>query len=1013
MQAERWRQIDRIFHAALTVDESRRAAYLEKACSGDEGLRLELAALLARHREAETFLESPAMEMAAQALAPDGCGWSDSRDSADVLVGQIVSHYRVLSRLGSGGMGVVYEAEDIRLERRVALKFLPEEMARDQRALVRFEREAKAASSLSHSNICTIYEVEKHDNQPVIVMELLEGQSLKDKIRHGPIPADEFLDFGIQICDALEAAHSKGIIHRDIKPANIFLAGGRVKILDFGLAKVIPACVAEDQSSDESITLKGSMPGTVCYMSPEQARGEEVDARSDLFSLGVTLYELATSQQPFARKNVILTIDAILNSGPSAPTSLNPALHPGLDTVLARALKKDRDLRYQHAADIRSDLKRLRDGKESAPSQRSAMPRLVMAGCVGAIAFVGAFFYFHRPPAGTAKDSIVVADFLNQTGDPVFDGTLRQGLAVQLEQSPFLSLISDQRIHDTLLLMRQPANIRLTTEPAREVCERTGGAAVVEGSIARLGSQYVLALLAKNCRTGEVLDEEQAQAAGKDDVLNSLSRIASKLRTRLGESLAGVEKHDTPLADATTPSVEALKAYTEAIQVHDSKGSFAALPLFQRATEIDPQFAMAHSWVGRMYADINESDLAAKSTRKAWELRARANDQERFSITAAYHVLVTGNLETAQQVCEAWARTYPRDARPHRLLSGAVNKSRGRYEAAMAEAGRAVELDPDNGIGYANYAVNHIYLNRLGEAEEILQRAAGRGLDTDELVSLAYDIAFLKGDLGRMERQAALARGRSGGENWISKHEAFVLAYSGRLQQARSMSRRAVDQARHAGERERAGMWETGAAVREAFFGNVSEAGKLGTAALELSKNREVQYGVAFAFALSRDTARAQTIANDLEKRFPEDTSIQFSYLPVLRALVALNRGDASDALELLQSAVPNELGAPRSSLEGGFGALYPIYVRGQVYLAAHKGPEAATEFQKILDHSGIVVGDPVGAVARLQLARAFMLSRDRAKAKAAYQAFLRFWSDADADIPILKQARAEYARLQ
>jgi serine/threonine protein kinase/tetratricopeptide (TPR) repeat protein len=1013
MQAEHWRQIDRIFHAALNIEESRRAAYLEKACSGDEVLRRKVASLLARHREAQTFLEAPAMEVAAQALTPDGSESSHSSDSADGLVGRTVSHYRVLSRLGSGGMGVVYEAEDIRLERRVALKFLPEEMARDARALERFEREARAASSLSHPNICTIYEVEEHDHQPVIVMELLEGQSFKDELRHGPIPLDELLDYGIQICDALEAAHSKGIIHRDIKPANIILASGRVKVLDFGLAKVIPVAAGEDQFTDESVTLKGSIPGTACYMSPEQARGEEVDARSDLFSLGVTLYELATTRQPFARNGIIPTIDAILNARPPAAASFNPALHPGLDKVLARALEKDRDLRYQHAAEICSDLKRLRDGQTSGPYQKSAIKRLLVAGFVAALAVAGAFFFFHRPPAVTAKDSIVLADFLNETGDPVFDGTLRQGLAVQLEQSPFLRLVSDQRIHDTLRSMRQPANTRVTAEPAREICERTGGDAVVEGSIARLGSRYVLALGAKNCRTGEVLYEEQAQAAAKDDVLNSLSRIASKLRTRLGESLEAVKKHDTPLADATTPSLEAWKTYNLAIQVHNSKGSFAALPLFQRAIEIDSQFAMAHAWLGRMYADINESELAADSARRAWELRARANDRERFSITAAYQVLVTGNLEAAQQVCEAWARTYPRDASPHRLLSGGINKARGRYETAIAEARRAIELDPDNGIGYANDAVNHIYLNRLGEGEEILQRAARRGLDTDELASLAYDIAFLKGDLGRMERQAAWARARSGGENWICKHEAFALAYSGRLRQARSMSRQAVVQARHAGERERAGMWEAGAAVREAFFGNAPEARKLGISALELSKNREVQYGAALAFALSGDAVRAQSIAKDLAKRFSEDTSVQFSYLPVLRALFALKRSDASEALELLQSAVPNEMGAPRSSLEGGFGALYPVYVRGQVYLAAHQGPEAAMQFQKILDQRGIIVGDPVGTVARLELARAFMLSGDNAKAKTAYQAFLTLWSDADTDIPILKQARAEYARLQ
>jgi len=595
----------------------------------------------------------------------------------------------------------------------------------------------------------------------------------------------------------------------------------------------------------------------------------------------------------------------------------------------------------------------------------------------------------------------------------VFDGTLRQGLAVQLEQSPFLSLVSEQRIHQTLPLMGKPADAPLTPELAREICERTGSAAVLEGSIAGLGSHYVLGLRAKNCRTGDVLDEEQAQAATKEDVLNSLSRIASKFRTRLGESLATVEKHDTPLAEATTPSLEALKAYTAAEKVHDSKGSAAALPLFKRATEIDPEFAMAYVWLGRMYADINESDLSTESTRKAWQLRARASDQERFSIAANYDALVTGNLETARQVCEAWARTYPRDARPHRLLSGMLNKSRGQYEKAMAEARKAIELDPDNGIGYYNFAVNHIYLDRLGEAEDILRRAAGRGLDIDEFVSLAHDIAFLRGDQAAMERAAALARGRSGGENWISNHEAFALAYSGHLQEARSMSRRAVDQAQHAGLRERAGLWEVGAAVREAFFGNLSEAREKAMAALELSKNREVEYGAAFALALSGDSTRSQALANDLEKRFPEDTSIQFSYLPTLRARLALNHGDASKAFELLQAAVPNELGAPRSSLEGHFGALYPVYVRGQAYLAAHQGAGAATEFRKILDHRGIIVSDPVGAVARLQLGRAFALSGEKTKAKAAYQDFLTLWKDADPDIPILKQAKAEYAKTQ
>jgi DNA-binding winged helix-turn-helix (wHTH) protein/tetratricopeptide (TPR) repeat protein len=646
-------------------------------------------------------------------------------------------------------------------------------------------------------------------------------------------------------------------------------------------------------------------------------------------------------------------------------------------------------------------------------TSRFARPRIFVSALF-TLAVVGILtYYFHRTPKLTDKDTIVLADFNNKSGDPVFDGTLRQGLAVQLEQSPFLSLVSDEHIRQTLRLMGQPADARLTPELAREICERNGSAVILEGSIANLGSQYVLGLRARNCRTGDVVDEEQMQAARKEDVLNTLSQIASKFRTRVGESLTTVQKHDTPLAEATTRSLEALKVYSAAWKAQASAGAMAALPLFRRATEIDPEFAMAHASLGRMYADIDESDLSAESISRAWQLRDRASDRERFFITAAYNTLVMGNLEEAQQTCEAWAQTYPREARPHVALSGVVNKAAGQYEKAVAEARKAIELDPDFGIGYYNLAVNHIYLDRLAEAEDTLRRAAGRGLEIDEFVMLEYDIGFLRGDRARMERTAARARARSFGENWISSREALALAYSGHLQQARSMSRRAVDQARQAAQRERAGLWEAGAALREAFFGNGYEARKRAMAALELSKDREVEYGAAFALALSGDFSQAQALADDLERRFPEDTSIRFSYLPTVRARLALNYGDASKAFELLQVAVPHELGAPRSSINALFGALYPVYVRGDAYLAAHQGTEAGAEFQKILDHRGIVISDPIGALAHLQLGRALAMSGDNAKAKAAYQDFLALWKEADQDIPVFQQAQAEYAKLQ
>lgn len=613
----------------------------------------------------------------------------------------------------------------------------------------------------------------------------------------------------------------------------------------------------------------------------------------------------------------------------------------------------------------------------------------------------------------TEKDTIILADFINSTGDPIFNGTLREGMSVQLEQSPFLSLITDQRIQHTLRLMGRSPDSSLSPDVARQICERTGSAVVLEGNIASLGSQYVLGLRAKSCRSGDILDEEQAQAARKEDVLNALSQIATKLRTRVGESLATIQQHDTPLAEATTPSLEALEAYSQAWRVHFSSGASASLPLFKRAVEIDPKFAMAHAALGRIYADLDESDLSAESTSRAWQLRSGTSDREKFFLTAAYETLVTGNEEQAEQTFEAWARTYPREALPHAFLTGYANKAKGQYEKAAAEARKAIELDPDLSFGYYGLAVNQAFLGRLDEAENTLGRAAARGLEIDEFIMLDYDIAFLKGDQAALERTAARARQRSGAENWISAREAVTLAYSGHLQQARIASQRAVDHARQVGQQERAGLWEAGAAIREAMFGYPSEAKKAATSALALSRDRETEYGAALALALSGDVPRAQALADDLEKRFSEDTAVRFSYLPVLRAQLALQRGDSAKAVELLQSAIPYELGTPRSAVHGLYGALYPTYMRGKAYLAQGRGGEAGAEFQKILDHRGVVISDPIGALAHLQLCRAYALSGEVTKAKSAGQDFLTLWKDADPDIPMLKQAKTELAKLQ
>ena len=970
------------------------------------------------------------------------------------MLGLTVSHYRILEKLGGGGMGVVYKAEDTTLGRFVALKFLPDHVVQETQAYQRFLREARAAAALNHPNVCTIYEVGEHEGKPFIAMEYLEGHTLNHLIESKPLKTDTLLDLAIQTADGLDAAHSKAIVHRDIKPANIFVTHrGQVKILDFGLAKlsrgrvIVPVKMGDQKDAHngdaqatageasapqdvptasidrDALTTPGTAIGTVVYMSPEQARGEDLDPRTDLFSFGAVLYEMATGQRAFAGNTTAVVFNRILSQAPVPPRELNPDLLANLERIISKALEKDRELRYQHASEVRSDLQRLKRDTDSARVATSAKSeaapgiakrgKAIIPAAVAVLALsVAGYFYFHPTPKLTDKDTIVLADFTNATGDPVFDGTLRQGLAVQLEQSPFLSLISDERIQQTLRLMGQLPDARLTPERAREICERTASAAILEGSIASLGSQYVLGLRAKSCRTGDVLDEEQVQAARKEDVLNVLGQMASKFRTRVGESLATVAKHNTPLAEATTPSLEALKAYSAAQKINFATGSAAALPLYKRAVEIDPKFAMAHALLGLSYSAMGESVLSRESASRAYQLRDRASDREKYLITANYERNVTGNLEKARETCELWAQTYPRDTDAHALLSGFMTQGSGKYGESIEEAKIAIGLNPDHTFAYVNLAYSYICLDRLPEAETTLQLASTRKLEIPEVLLERYYIAFLKGDRPGMEREAALSQGKPGAEDWLFHSEAIVLARSGQLQLARRMSRRAVDLAQQAGRRERAAVYETGVAVWEAFYGNAPAARRSAMVALELSKGWDVEYGAAFALALSGDSSRSQALANNLEKRFPEDTSVRFSYLPALRGLFALSH-DPSKAIDLLQTAVPYDLAQTGIGFFGFFGNLYPAYVRGEAYLAAHQVTEAATEFQKILDHRGIVFADPVGAMARVQLGRAFALSGDKAKAKTAYQDFLTLWKDADPDIPILQQAKAEYANLQ
>jgi serine/threonine protein kinase/predicted Zn-dependent protease len=987
-----------------------------------------------------------------------------------IAAGTRLGRYEIRSLLGTGGMGEVYLGYDTSLRRQVAIKLLPAEFTQNKVRLARFEREAYAASSLNHPNILTIYEIGEQDGNHFIATEYVEGESLRHHLSRKHIELREVLDVTSQVASALAAAHEAGIVHRDIKPENIMLRrDGLIKVLDFGLAKL--ADDADSGARQEGIeteaptktrvvnTEPGMVMGTASYMSPEQARGLEVDARSDIWSLGVMLYEMVSGRLPFEGTTTSDVIATILHRQPPSLLLYRSDVPAELERIVEKALTKEREERYQLAKDLGLDLKRLKQRLEvEAELERTITPEeeakhissrpatgsggAITSGAtapaaaratagastvqttssaeyliseikrhkrgfgltVGVLVIVAAvtiFFYFHRASALTEKDTILIADFINTTGDAVFDGTLKQGLAVQLTQSPFLNLFPDARVRQTLRLMGRSPDDRVTKEVAREICQRQGLKAFLSGSITNLGSSYVITLEAVNGQSGEEIASEQAEAGSKEQVLKALSQAASKLREKLGESLGSIQKFDAPLEEATTSSLEALKAYSLGNEQSISGKWLQAIPFYKRAVELDPNFALAYIGMAIQYGNTNQPGLAAENAAKAFALKDRVSEYEKLRISSFYYSQVTGEIDKAIEVQELMKRTYPRDHRGPGNLSDRYLRI-GQFERAVPEAREALRLNPNAVAWHANLGEAFLRLNRFAESREVFEQALQQKIDATDFHTRLYQLAFVNGDTTAMKQQLDWSNGKP--DEYVALDwQTQTSAFAGHYKLAQEFSRRSIDLAVRSDAKEVAVQFAAEEALRSAAFGQCQQTKADAAQALTLEHNIVSLTRSSIALALCGEVGQAQSLVDELTKRYPKDTLINSIWLPVIRAAIEINRNNPAQAVELLEATRRYEAAAE----------FWPQYLRGQAYLRQQKGAEAAVEFQKILDHRGEAPLSALYPLAHLGLARAAAMAGDTMKARTAYQNFLAVWKDADPEITILLEAKREYDKLK